>query len=47
MGCYGIGVNRIVAAAVEAGHDANGIIWPLALAPYQALLVPLQVNPRR
>ena len=32
MGCYGIGVNRIVAAAVEAGHDDNGIIWPLSLA---------------
>jgi len=44
MGCYGIGVNRIVAAAVEACHDANGIIWPLNLAPYQAVVVPLQVN---
>ena len=37
MGCYGIGINRIVAAAVEAGHDANGIIWPLPLAPYQVV----------
>jgi prolyl-tRNA synthetase len=44
MGCYGIGVNRILAAAVEAGHDANGIIWPLALAPYEVLIVPLQVQ---
>ncbi|APW61018.1 proline--tRNA ligase [Paludisphaera borealis] len=44
MGCYGIGVNRIVAAAVEACHDANGIVWPLNLAPYQAAVVPLQVN---
>ena len=44
MGCYGIGVNRIVAAAVEAGHDANGIIWPLALAPYHVLITPLQTN---
>jgi prolyl-tRNA synthetase len=44
MGCYGIGVNRIVAAAVEAGHDANGIIWPLALAPYEALIIPLQIQ---
>lgn len=43
MGCYGIGVNRILAAAVEAGHDANGIIWPLTLAPYEVLLTPLQV----
>ena len=32
MGCYGIGINRIMAAAIEAGHDANGIIWPLPLA---------------
>ena len=45
MGCYGIGVNRIVASAVEAGHDANGIIWPLSLAPYEVLVVPLQVDP--
>jgi prolyl-tRNA synthetase len=44
MGCYGIGINRIVAAAIEAGHDANGIVWPLSLAPYQVALVPLQVN---
>ncbi len=42
MGCYGIGVNRIAAAAVEACHDANGIIWPLSLAPYQVALVVLQ-----
>ena len=41
MGCYGIGINRIVAGAVEAGHDANGIIWPLAIAPYHVLVVPL------
>ena len=44
MGCYGIGVNRIVAAAVEAGHDDNGIIWPLPLAPYHVLIVPLQLQ---
>ena len=44
MGCYGIGVNRIVAAAVEAGHDANGIVWPLPLAPYEVLIVPLQTQ---
>ncbi len=41
MGCYGIGINRIVASAVEAGHDDNGIIWPLSIAPYHVLLVPL------
>jgi prolyl-tRNA synthetase len=44
MGCYGIGINRIMAAAIEASHDANGIIWPLPLAPYQVALIPLQVN---
>ncbi|MGO9466200.1 MAG: proline--tRNA ligase [Isosphaeraceae bacterium] len=44
MGCYGIGINRIVAAAVEAGHDANGIIWPLSLAPYHVEVIPLQVQ---
>ena len=44
MGCYGIGINRIVAAAIETGNDANGIIWPLELAPYQVTLVPLQAG---
>ena len=44
MGCYGIGVSRIVAAAVEAGRDDNGIVWPLALAPYTVAIAPLQVN---
>ena len=44
MGCYGIGVNRIVAAAVEASHDDNGIVWPLALAPYHVLIAPLQIG---
>jgi prolyl-tRNA synthetase len=44
MGCYGIGINRIMAAAIESGHDGNGIIWPLSLAPYQVSLIPLQVN---
>jgi len=44
MGCYGIGINRILAGAVEAGHDGNGIIWPLSLAPYQVLVIPLQVQ---
>lgn len=45
MGCYGIGVSRIVASAVESGHDGDGIVWPLALAPYEVLIVPLQVDP--
>ena len=44
MGCYGIGVNRILAGAVEACHDANGIIWPMPIAPYDVVLVPLAVN---
>jgi prolyl-tRNA synthetase len=39
MGCYGIGVNRILAAAVESCHDDNGIVWPLAIAPYDVALV--------
>ncbi len=44
MGCYGIGVSRIVAAAIEQGHDADGIIWPLALAPFQVGLIPISLN---
>ena len=35
MGCYGIGVTRIAAAAIEQNHDEDGIIWPMALAPFQ------------
>jgi len=41
MGCYGIGVTRVVAAAIEQNHDANGIIWPEAIAPFQAVVVPI------
>ncbi len=44
MGCYGIGIGRTVAAAIEQNHDENGIIWPLALAPYQVLVS--MVNPK-
>jgi prolyl-tRNA synthetase len=44
MGCYGIGVSRIVAASIEQSHDADGIIWPMALAPYQVGLFPINVN---
>ncbi|MBF0582986.1 MAG: proline--tRNA ligase [Magnetococcales bacterium] len=44
MGCYGIGVSRIVAAAIEQNYDQNGIIWPKALAPFQLELIVL--NPR-
>ena len=44
MGCYGLGINRILAGAGESGNDANGIWWPLPLAPYQVVIVPLQVQ---
>lgn len=44
MGCYGIGVSRVLAAAVEQNHDANGIVWPMAIAPYQVAILPLQMN---
>ena len=40
MGCYGIGVTRCLAAAVEQLHDDNGIIWPVSIAPYHAIVVP-------
>jgi prolyl-tRNA synthetase len=39
MGCYGIGVTRIVAAAIEQNHDERGIIWPEPIAPFQVVLV--------
>ena len=42
MGCYGIGLGRIVAAAIETGHDADGIIWPASIAPYQVHMVPIK-----
>jgi prolyl-tRNA synthetase len=41
MGCYGIGITRIVAAAIEQGHDERGIIWPAPIAPFQVVLVAL------
>jgi len=44
MGCYGIGVSRIVAAAIEQNHDENGIIWPAAIAPFQIALVPINMH---
>jgi prolyl-tRNA synthetase len=44
MGCYGIGVSRIMAAAIEQGNDANGIIFPMALAPFQVGLIPIGHN---
>ena len=44
MGCYGIGVSRIVAAAIEQNHDENGIIWPAAMAPFEVVIVPLNMH---
>lgn len=44
MGCYGIGVSRVVAAAIEQNHDKNGIVFPLPLAPFQVLVLNLGVN---
>ncbi len=40
MGCYGIGTSRVAAAAVEQHHDADGIVWPVTIAPYQVVIVP-------
>ena len=44
MGCYGIGVSRIVAAAIEQNHDAHGIIFPLAMAPFQLAIIPIGLH---
>jgi prolyl-tRNA synthetase len=43
MGCYGIGITRTVAAAIEQNHDARGIIWPEAIAPFQVALIPMKM----
>ena len=44
MGCYGIGVSRIAAAAIEQNHDEKGIVWPPTIAPYQAVIVLARSN---
>jgi prolyl-tRNA synthetase len=44
MGCYGIGVSRVMAAAVEQNHDDGGIIWPASIAPFQVVLVPINMQ---
>ena len=41
MGCYGIGVTRCLAAAIEQNNDKDGIIWPVSIAPYQAMVIPV------
>lgn len=44
MGCYGIGVNRIIASLIERSHDEHGIIWPLSITPYHVIIIPVNVN---
>jgi prolyl-tRNA synthetase len=45
MGCYGIGVSRIVGAAIEQNHDANGILWPEPMSPFDVVLI--EINPKK
>jgi prolyl-tRNA synthetase len=47
MGCYGIGVNRIAAAVVERFADESGIVWPPAIAPYEVVVIPLDMSEQR
>jgi len=47
MGCYGIGVGRTAAAAIEQHHDAEGIVWPLPIAPLQVMIVPVNITDSR
>ncbi len=44
MGCYGIGVSRVLAAIIEQYHDDDGIIWPSIVAPYKVIVVPTKAN---
>jgi len=44
MGCYGIGVSRIVAAAIEQNHDERGIVWPASIAPFQVAIAPIHMH---
>jgi len=44
MGCYGVGVGRTVAAAIEQNHDKDGIIWPIPIAPFQVMVIPLNMK---
>jgi len=46
MGCYGIGVGRTVAAAIEQNHDENGIVFPIPIAPFEVVILPLQIQQR-
>jgi prolyl-tRNA synthetase len=47
MGCYGIGISRLVAAAIEQNHDDNGIIWPFSIAPFHVLILPINYNEQK
>ena len=44
MGCYGLGISRVVAAAIEQHHDARGIIWPEKIAPFQVVIIPINLH---
>ena len=44
MGCYGIGITRVMAAAVEQGHDEDGIVWPFEIAPFEVVVIPTNVK---
>lgn len=44
MGCYGIGINRTVAAIIEQHHDENGIVWPMEIAPYKVIIIPANMK---
>jgi len=44
MGCYGFGISRVIAAAIEQHHDARGIVWPQSMAPFQVAIVPIKYN---
>jgi len=44
MGCYGIGITRIAASAIEQNHDEGGIVWPMSIAPYEVTVLPLQMK---
>ena len=44
MGCYGLGVSRVIAAAIEQSHDQRGIIWSRAMAPFDLVIIPVQLH---
>ena len=44
MGCYGIGISRTMATVIEQHHDENGLIWPVSIAPYHVIVLPVSVK---